>query len=458
MRAFILILILVLITSAFAVESDLTELSFADDDTIVYLGDSITHGGTYHSFINLFYLTRFPNVNIHMVNAGVSGNQAFHAIDRFEDDVMIHHPNIIVLMLGMNDAGVYSIEPDDTEAQKRAKMLERIETYKTNMDSLSRMILDRDIRLIYIAPSIYDDTAELDTDIRYGGNKALGLCRDAVYELAEKYNASVVDFFTIMNKVNEKFQKQEPSFTVVGQDRVHPGAEGHLLMAYKFLTDQKTPHLISRLVIDANKLKVETAENCTAQSIIFGDNGLLFTSQSEALPFPVLDNAACDWVTLVQDLNQEMLIITGLADGDYQLNIDNISIDTFSGRELAEGINLAIYDNTPQYQQALRVKELNDVRTTLVKDRIRTFALFDYTWLADFGDKDDTNALEPFFLQELEKIKHQPYYGYIKTQTENYLLYKPLLPETLQKLQEIDKALHLINQPVTHKFQIAPVK
>lgn len=456
MKIRILLLLLSLLQLSAATDST-SGLKFSDGDTIVYLGDSITHGGVYHSFINLFYLTRFPDVNIHMVNAGVAGNQTFHAIDRFEDDVMIHNPTIIVLMLGMNDAGVYNVD-HRSESEKQSLLLQRIHTYRANMDSLSRMILNRGIRLVYIAPSIYDDTAELDTEIRYGGNEALGLCRDVVCELAKIYNAPVVDFFTIMNEVNAKFQKENPSFTVVGQDRVHPGVEGHLLMAYEFLSTQGAPRYVSKLVIDAEQLKVETAENCVAQSLMPGDNGLLFTSKSNGLPFPVLDNAACDWVPLVENLNQETLIITGLADGTYTLNIDNISIGTFSSREMADGINLALYKNTPRYQQALRVKELNDLRSTLVKDRIRTFALFDYTWLADFDDKNDIDALEPFFLTELEKIKLQPYYGYIKTQTENYLLYKPLLPETRQKLREIDEALHLINQPVTHKFQIAPVK
>ena len=126
---YFVMLMLALASLVYAHEAEAVAHRFCDGDTIVYLGDSITHGGTYHSFINLFYLTRFPNANINMVNAGVAGNQAFHAIDRFEDDVMIHHPNIIVLMLGMNDAGVYSIQQNDTQAEKRAKLLQQIETY-----------------------------------------------------------------------------------------------------------------------------------------------------------------------------------------------------------------------------------------------------------------------------------------------------------------------------------------
>ena len=31
-----------------------------DGDTVVFFGDSITHGGRYHEFVTDFYRTRFP--------------------------------------------------------------------------------------------------------------------------------------------------------------------------------------------------------------------------------------------------------------------------------------------------------------------------------------------------------------------------------------------------------------
>lgn len=57
MKIRILLLLLSLLQLSAATDST-SGLKFSDGDTIVYLGDSITHGGVYHSFINLFYLTR----------------------------------------------------------------------------------------------------------------------------------------------------------------------------------------------------------------------------------------------------------------------------------------------------------------------------------------------------------------------------------------------------------------
>lgn len=42
---------------------------FRDGDTVVFFGDSITHGGLYHKYIVDFYRTRFPERKIRFVNS-----------------------------------------------------------------------------------------------------------------------------------------------------------------------------------------------------------------------------------------------------------------------------------------------------------------------------------------------------------------------------------------------------
>jgi hypothetical protein len=55
---------------------------FKDGDTICFLGDSITHGGQYHEFLQLFYATRYPELNLSFHNCGISGDNAAGMIDR----------------------------------------------------------------------------------------------------------------------------------------------------------------------------------------------------------------------------------------------------------------------------------------------------------------------------------------------------------------------------------------
>ncbi len=58
---------------------------FKDGDTVVFLGDSITHGGRYHEFIADFYRTRYPGRHIRFVNSGIGGDSAGGAMKRVKE-------------------------------------------------------------------------------------------------------------------------------------------------------------------------------------------------------------------------------------------------------------------------------------------------------------------------------------------------------------------------------------
>ena len=90
-------------------------------------------------------------------------------------------------------------------------------------------------------------------------NDALVECGRIVRELAASAGASVVDFNGPLTEWNLARQKKDPTSTLVGPDRVHPGPVGHTLMAHLFLAAQKAPGVVSRTVIDAaNELVVES--------------------------------------------------------------------------------------------------------------------------------------------------------------------------------------------------------
>lgn len=57
--------------------------SFKANDRIVFLGNSITEGGHYHSYIWLYYMTHFPNLPLRMYNGGIGGDCVSHMVYRF---------------------------------------------------------------------------------------------------------------------------------------------------------------------------------------------------------------------------------------------------------------------------------------------------------------------------------------------------------------------------------------
>src|SRR5690606_4231753 len=60
---------------------------FKDGDRVVFLGNSITDGGHYHSYIWLYYLTRFPGLKLQFFNAGIGGDRVVEMLRRLDGDV-----------------------------------------------------------------------------------------------------------------------------------------------------------------------------------------------------------------------------------------------------------------------------------------------------------------------------------------------------------------------------------
>src|SRR5438477_646980 len=70
----------------------LDRVDLKDGDTFVFLGDSITHQCLYTQYVEDFYYTRFPKTHIHFHNAGVGGDRAQDALNRFDEDVAAQKP------------------------------------------------------------------------------------------------------------------------------------------------------------------------------------------------------------------------------------------------------------------------------------------------------------------------------------------------------------------------------
>ena len=47
---------------------------FKKGDRVAFVGNSITDGGHYHSYIWLYYMTRFPDRKISIYNCGIGGD------------------------------------------------------------------------------------------------------------------------------------------------------------------------------------------------------------------------------------------------------------------------------------------------------------------------------------------------------------------------------------------------
>ena len=133
---------------------------FRDGDTVVFLGNSITHGGRYHGFITDFYRTRYPERKIRFINSGIGGDSAIGAQKRLHEDVSEYRPTHVALHFGMNDIdrGAYTRETTTDRLRRRADAQAK---YRKNLDDLITQVkaVAPQAELNYLSTTIYDDTA-----------------------------------------------------------------------------------------------------------------------------------------------------------------------------------------------------------------------------------------------------------------------------------------------------------
>ena len=89
-------------------------------------------------------------------------------------------------------------------------------------------------------------------------------------------------------------------------------------------------------------------------------------------------------IPFMDEMNYEGLSVSGLSDGYYGLTIGGEFIGRFTARELERGINMALLQNTPQYKQAMKIRQMNEERW-LKERKMREFYWVEYNLMRKTG-------------------------------------------------------------------------
>ncbi|MFT2010514.1 cellulase family glycosylhydrolase [Pontibacter sp. 13R65] len=431
---------------------------FKSGEKINFIGNSITHGGEYHLHVLLYYATRFPNQKVTFYNSGISGDNANDIFRRLDSEIIPKQADWSVLMAGMNDVNRALYAPSrQWEEGLVQKKQEAISNYRNHLDKVLQKLSQTGTKIILQQPTIYDQTARLATDNHAGVNDALQQCTKIVEELAKKYNAQVVDYFGFMNETNQRLQQRDPASTIISIDRIHPWATGDLIMAYQFLKETNAPQTVAAVTIEKGAVKEST--NCTISALKTGKGTVSFELKAESLPFPLADepqtNLALSLIPFNEQLNREMLKVSKLKKGRYSLSIDETFIATFNHNELAEGVNLTSYRHSPQYQQALKVKDIAASYRT-VQHQLRDIKWVQYRHLpAELWDA-ETATVEEFITNRLNFLNTNDGRKYAEAQKyfTNYLVLKPQEKAMEAKLVELRDSMYALSQPIPHRYEL----
>src|SRR4051812_24201227 len=185
---------------------------FKAGDRVAFVGNSITDGGHYHSYIWLYYMTHYPNARIMCYNVGIGGDAVNQIYDRFDDDVLSKKPNILTLTWGMNDSGYFEWYRADAKDVMDKKIRNSYKYYGMLEEKLKQ---HADIKKIYILGSPYDETTKFTTKNLYPGKRAAfsGII-DFQEQAAKKNGYSYVDFFHPMAAINLREQAKDSTFSL----------------------------------------------------------------------------------------------------------------------------------------------------------------------------------------------------------------------------------------------------
>lgn len=445
----------------FATAAAQTITPFQKGDRVAIVGNSITDGGHYHSYIWLYYMTHFPYSELQIFNCGVGGDTSEHILNRLDDDVFAKNPTVLTLTFGMNDSGYFEYNGDNPQTFAD----QRVAFAKKNFAKIQERLkgLD-DTRIVMIGTSPYDEMAQIDNTPFKRKNEAIKRIIELQKEAAWQNKWEFLDFNAPMTAINSTGQQKNPAFTLCGSDRIHPDNDGHMVMAYLFLKAQGfVGKEVADMEINANKKQAVKSENCTVSNIKKNGKDLSFDYLAEALPYP-LDTIARGWgqkksqaevlkvVPFMEEMNRETLKVTGLK-GNYKLLIDDEEIGTWSGDELAKGINLAAESKTPQYQQALTVMHLNEYRWEIE----RTFREYAWCEFGFFQQKgllyaDDRKAIEVMD-ENLDKNV------WLKGRRDMYskMMFEAVRDARQQEMDVLINKIYEINKPVVRKILLRKI-
>lgn len=339
-------------------KSPLAKLELQDGDSIVFLGDSITHQCLYTQYVEDYLYTRFPKMRLKIHNAGVGGARAWDAMQRFEKDVAAYKPKYVTILLGMND-GTYRPYDDAT-----------FQTYRSDMTKVNEAITHIGATPILMTPTMFDSRAararpnkrEADSTALY--NSTLAYYGTWLREVAVEEGFGFVDMWGPLNNLTLEQREKDPAFTLI-KDAVHPDAPGQLIMAAAIINDLGFKRQVGAIRVNlANKKKPVQGSGGTASDVNATDDGIEFTWQAESLPWvvPAEAQAGAKLANLGHRLSAEALEVHGLPAGKYTLSIDGQEVGTYTAEQLERHVELQGNDKTPQYQQALKVAELNKQR------------------------------------------------------------------------------------------------
>ena len=197
--------------------------------TIVAFGDSVTHGAVASGINN--YETVYWNrlrqkinavrsyVPVNVINAGIGGTTAAGSLGRMERQVFAHHPDLVIVCFGLNDANG------------------TLEKYISSLETIFDRCIQHDTDTIFMTPNMLNTYVADDTDEpvrKYAASTAkiqnsgkMDMFMEAACKLARAKGIAVCDCYAKWKELS----RSEDTTMLLANRINHPLPEMHELFA-----------------------------------------------------------------------------------------------------------------------------------------------------------------------------------------------------------------------------------
>lgn len=198
-----------------------------EKDIVLFQGDSITDTGRdrtrsqslgigYANLVASWYSALYPEQDVQFLNRGISGNRVRDLEARWDQDCIDLQPNVLSIMIGINDCWRRFDRNDPTSTEEYAAGYERLLT-RVKQETSAKLILLEPF-LVPVKPELKYWREDLDPKIQ------------VVRELAREFDALYVPLDGLFAQA---CARQKPSYWA--PDGVHPSYAGHGLIARAWL-------------------------------------------------------------------------------------------------------------------------------------------------------------------------------------------------------------------------------
>lgn len=170
-----------------------------------------------------YFQSKYPERQYAFFNRGISGHTVYDLNNRWEEDAIAIEPDVISILIGINDIGKWMHDP---------KQPFDIDGWKAQYEQ----ILDRsvkanpNVKFILCTPFTEKTGRSISSKDYETKRQCVEQCVKVVCELAKKYDASLLRYDLMFDELLQKETKDlAPEYWI--WDGIHPTPAAHLRMA-----------------------------------------------------------------------------------------------------------------------------------------------------------------------------------------------------------------------------------